>query len=217
MLVLGIETATDMASVALMDDSGPVAEYRMRRSAGHAESLPLAIHSLFDLSENGFDSLGGVAASIGPGSFTGLRIGLGLAKGMALALGLPLAVVPTLDALVEWIIPAPWAAAVIPSQRNEVYIGLYRFQAQGWKPAALVRFVPTERVEEELPEGEGIVAGPTTESLKDRIHRPEVRIVRVLPSAFAVAEAGIRQIAKGETADLDAAVPFYLKRFKGVA
>ena len=217
MLVLGIETATDMASVALSDESGPVAEYRMRRGIGHAESLPLAVRSLFELSGRGFNSLGGVAVSIGPGSFTGLRIGLGLAKGMALALGLPLAAVPTLDALAGRITPAPWAVVVIPAQRNEVYLGCYFFQSEGWKLVAPVRFVPTDQMDKELPEGEGIVAGPDVKYLQGGIRRPEVRIVRILPSAFAVAETGIRQINMGETANLDSAVPFYLKRFQGVA
>jgi tRNA threonylcarbamoyladenosine biosynthesis protein TsaB len=217
MRVLGIETATDMSSVAIADESGLTAEFTMCRGAGHAESLPLSVKTLFDRTGLAMDSLSGLAVSIGPGSFTGLRIGLGLAKGMALSLGLPLAAVPTLDALAARIPPAPWAAIVIPSQRNEVYLGLYRFGSNGWSLSDPVRFIPTDRVFEELPQGGGIMAGPNADAFRDGLHRADVIIHRLLPSALTIAEAGIRKFQKGETSDLDSTVPFYLKRFQGVA
>jgi tRNA threonylcarbamoyladenosine biosynthesis protein TsaB len=217
MRVLGIETATDFASVALADQTGPVVEFRMRRGMGHAESLPLIVRSLFERTSISMESINGLAVSIGPGSFTGLRIGLGFAKGLALSLGLPLAAVPTLDALAATIAPASWAAVVIPSQRNEVYLGLYRFDTERWLPSEPVRFITIDRIALELPEGEGILAGPNVEIFRDQIQRPGVNILRVLPSALAVAEAGIRLIQKGETCDIDGVVPFYLKRFQGVA
>lgn len=99
MIVLGIETATPLLGVALVDGRGVAGEYSLRRDRAHAERLLELIDAV--LGQCGVDraAVGGVAVSAGPGSFTGLRIGMAAAKAWAFGTGAAFCAVPTLDAL----------------------------------------------------------------------------------------------------------------------
>ncbi len=99
MNILGIETATDWCGVALIQDGECTAKIEEKIPRQHAEKLPLFYQALNDQSNLGDIQLDGIAISIGPGSFTGLRVGLGYAKGLAFAKDLPIIPVPTLQVL----------------------------------------------------------------------------------------------------------------------
>ena len=90
MLVLGIESSTMQGGVALVGETGLVAEYTLNVEVTHSERLLPALDRLLTDAGVGLEALGGLAVSIGPGSFTGLRIGLSTAKGLAAATGKPL-------------------------------------------------------------------------------------------------------------------------------
>src|SRR4030066_249418 len=98
MLVIAIETATMAGSVAIVDDARVISEITLNARATHSEKLMVAIDRLLGDSGLAIDDMDGVAVSIGPGSFTGLRIGLSAAKGLSYASGKPLIGIPTLDA-----------------------------------------------------------------------------------------------------------------------
>src|SRR4029450_12398160 len=95
----GLDTATWTAAVGLARADCALAEDVERASRAHIASLPHLVERVLARAGLGIRDVEALAVSIGPGSFTGLRIGLGLAKGLAFAGGLPLAAVPTLDAL----------------------------------------------------------------------------------------------------------------------
>src|SRR5437016_12759737 len=97
--VLAVETSTLAGGVALLDGDRLVGEYLLDVRATHSERLMPAIDRL--LADAGWapGDLQGLAVAVGPGSFTGLRIGLSAIKGLALALAIPIAAVPTLDAM----------------------------------------------------------------------------------------------------------------------
>ncbi len=99
MKLLAIETATTVASLVLLDDTGIVAVVEDKIPRKHAEMLPVYYDQLVQKTQLKLADLNGIAISIGPGSFTGLRIGLSFAKGLAYSHGLPLIPVPTLLAL----------------------------------------------------------------------------------------------------------------------
>jgi len=114
MLILAFDTATDVATSALVDD-GEVLGERVSR----AQTLLEDVDALLRQGGARPTDVGGLAVGIGPGSFTGVRVGLATARGLALALGLPVAGVSTLDALAAG---APGATPVIDARRREVFV-----------------------------------------------------------------------------------------------
>ncbi len=99
MIVLGIETATQGCGAALTRDGQLICEYRSQLKNAHERVLAPAIEHLVQDANIQMAEIAGIAVSIGPGSFTGLRIGLATAKGIAYATERPIVAVPTLEAL----------------------------------------------------------------------------------------------------------------------
>lgn len=129
--VLGIETTTPLGGVALAGDDGLIAEYAADVKGSHAPRLMEAVEQLLSGADLTPAGLSGIAVSIGPGSFTGLRVGLATAMGLARAAGLPVFPVPTLEA-VAWNTPRPDGAALavaMHARRGELYGAVYRMAA----------------------------------------------------------------------------------------
>jgi len=104
-----------------------LAEGEHRESRSHTASLPALVDEVLGRAGVSVEDVEGLAVSIGPGSFTGLRIGLALAKGIALAGGLPVVGVPTLEAL-AWVADAPAGTticAALDARKREVYAALF--------------------------------------------------------------------------------------------
>lgn len=127
MLILGIETATEQVSVALGGHEGVIALFEMARGRRHAETLTPAIDFVCDQADIGLDEVGLIAVDIGPGLFTGMRVGLAAAKALALALRLPMIGIPSLDLLAfrhrrsdRVVVP------VVDARKGEVFYALYR-------------------------------------------------------------------------------------------
>ena len=99
MNIIAIETATDICGIALIENGTCVKKIEKQIPRKHAEQLPLFYETLINSSIYNKLTIDAVAVSIGPGSFTGLRVGLGFAKGLAYAKDLPIIPVPTLYAL----------------------------------------------------------------------------------------------------------------------
>jgi tRNA threonylcarbamoyladenosine biosynthesis protein TsaB len=137
MLVLGIETATTQGSVALFGGNGLVSEYTLNVEITHSERLLPAVDRVLQDAGVALDHLEGIAVSIGPGSFTGLRIGLSTAKGLAYATGLPVVGVPTLEAM-AWTLPAAkWQICpVLDARKQEVYAALFQHEPEGLRRLA---------------------------------------------------------------------------------
>ena len=97
MNILSIETSTDWCGIALIINGQCINKIQEKTPRGHSENLPMYYNKLMNESKNFSKKIDAISVSIGPGSFTGLRIGLGFAKGLAFSKSLPIIPVPTLE------------------------------------------------------------------------------------------------------------------------
>lgn len=213
MRLLAIETATLTGGAALLDGERLVAESTLSVALTHSERLMATVDRLLDDAGWAPGTLEGLAVSVGPGSFTGLRVGLATAKGLAMALGLPIAPVPTLDALAGTLPFAAWPVApLLDARKGEVYLSLYR-----WTPGGMERLweylaLPPAEAAARLP-GATIVLGDGVGPCRPYLG-PDVAIAppaRRLPSAAVVAQLGHAILTAGGGVSAEAAAPLYLR------
>jgi len=128
MKVLGIDTSTSCGSVGLVDDGRLISEYILDIPVTHSERLLGAIGFVLGEARCVIGDLDGWAISLGPGSFTGLRIGVSTVKGLAFATRKPVAGISSLDVLASQISPTPYLICpVLDARKEEVYTALYRY------------------------------------------------------------------------------------------
>ncbi len=217
MRILAVETSTLAGGAALLDGERLVGEYTLNITATHSERLMAAVDHLLRLSGWEPTDLEGLAVAIGPGSFTGLRIGISAIKGLALALGIPVAPVPTLDALAATL---PFAThpvcPVLDAKKGQVYASLYHW-ADGamlgdWDYLALSPEELCGRLT-----GPVIFVGDAVDTLRglfearlgERAHFAPAH--RRLPSPGSVGALGHALLLSGRTVDAAALTPLYLR------
>ena len=127
MKILAIETSTPVGSIALVEGPLLKAQNILNISATHNQRLLPGIEKILTDAGWSLAGLDGFAVSIGPGSFTGLRIGLSIIKGLAWSTGKPLAGIPTLDALAGNVSFTPHQVCpILDARKGEIYTALYR-------------------------------------------------------------------------------------------
>jgi tRNA threonylcarbamoyladenosine biosynthesis protein TsaB len=132
MLVVGIETSTPQASVAIGSEQGVVASALVSRGASYNEFILPSIRFCLDQSGLEYRSLGGVAVSLGPGLFTGMRVGVATAKALAQALSVPIVGMASLDLVAYEVRYTPKTiCTVLDARRNEVFYAFYRSSPGG--------------------------------------------------------------------------------------
>ena len=151
-LLLHIETATEICSVALSENEKLLSLHEERSPNSHSATLTLLIEKVFADAGRSMRNLDAVAVSAGPGSFTGLRIGVSTAKGLCYALERPLIAVPTMQAMAAGAVElmkneSALYCSVLNSIKQEVYAALYDFNLEEIIPASpaensLVEFIP---------------------------------------------------------------------------
>ena len=151
MLILGIETATQQVSVALGGHEGVIGLVEIARGRRHAETLVPAIDFLCSQADIGLDEIGLVAVDIGPGLFTGMRVGLATAKALAQALRVPMIGIPSLDLLAfphrrsdRVVVP------VVDARKGEVFYAMYRQVPGGLQQVAPPRAAPVDELVADL-------------------------------------------------------------------
>ena len=202
-LTLSIDTATDACAVALLDGPAVLFEATITVPRSHGRRLAPLVGEAFGHAGRAPADLGLVAVSAGPGSYTGLRIGMSTAKGLALATGCAFAAVPTLRALAASASGA--VAVVLPSRRGEVYAAVYDGAEEVRAPTALA----VGAVAGWLPASLDGLGGPGADRLAEV--RPEVPRVELRPSAVAVARLAVARVEASGADDVAAAEPLYLK------
>ncbi len=227
MTVLGIETATAVCGVAIIDNGNVKAELHIEAPQAHSEKLLTMVDDVLNASQLGLQNIDVVACSIGPGSFTGLRIGLSVAKGLAYASQKPLVAVSTLEALAYNIIADSGISAstlfvpMIDARRDEVYYAGYRWNGKEiseiFAPDALKisELFPKLRAEQSV-----VLIGDGAEKFYASVHQvKEVSVFKVIPqhpgkcSAVSIARLGEIKYQQGQRDDLVSLEPQYIKEF----
>ena len=220
MKILAIETATSWQSVAILEDDSVLA--RRDQDAGGAHGMLLLPSIDRMLAEAGLrlSSLDGLACSIGPGSFTGIRVGVATCLGLRAATGLPIALVPTLEAM-AWGVKSSMISIcpVLTSRRGELYWAVFRRCIEGRLDCILPEHVgPPGSLAGSLTEP-ALVFGDGWVSMESEIRAalPSGAILSpgpqdaVKPSAVNVAILGLGRLRRGDIAG-DCVTPRYVQR-----
>lgn len=223
-LILSIETGTDICSVALANDGELMALRESDEGRDHAKKVALFVDEL--LRETGVQpsDLDAIAVGKGPGSYTGLRIGVSFAKGMCYALDIPLIAIGSLDALTEVaredydagildIEEEEWAKAklcpLVDARRMEVYAEV--FDNEGKALTDVAAEVVTEDSFKEWRKDKFVIFGngakKCTELLSDAV------FVDIAPSARGIVRLAEESFKAQKFEDLAYFEPFYLKEF----
>jgi len=218
MKVLGIETATKTGGVALLSAAGVVAEYTLSIEVTHSERLMATVERMLSDTGTPLSEVDGFAVSVGPGSFTGLRIGAATAKALAFATGRPVAAVPTLMAL-AWNVPhaAVPVCPLLDAKKQEVYAGVYRTASGGIETVIEPSVLPLADLAARLA-GPTVFTGEASLVFRREIERllggsaRFAPLAAVVPSAASVAELGRQELLAGRASDPDTLAPVYIRR-----
>lgn len=218
MHVLAFDTATDVVTVAIGRDGEPRGALQIASGRAHAERLVPAIRSLVTDTGVGLDRLAAIAVGVGPGRFTGLRVGVTTAKVMAQALRIPVVGIGTLD-LVAYPLrhTRREVVAVVDARRREVFWARYRTVPGGLERVGHEAVDPPHEVAAEL-EAAGtdvLLAGDGADRYRDvfaRIDRAELAGPEFqTPSALALLELAQGRLEREEFVAPQELVPVYLR------
>ncbi len=218
MKVLGIDTSTSCGSVGLIDDGEVIADYLLNISVTHSERLLGAIELVLKEARCHIENIDGWAIALGPGSFTGLRIGVSTVKGLALATGKPAVGISTLDVLAFQIPTTPHLICpILDARKQEVYTAFYRYkEGNALKQISPYQAIRLEDLVKNIKE-ETIFLGDGLKTYRDFILNslPTYTIYPPsplhLPHGSMVAKLGSELLQKGEYLDLATFVPIYIR------
>jgi len=236
MSVLGIETATEVCGSALVENGLVLAEKWFEARQMHSEKLVLLIDETLRSRDFMLTNVDAIAVSIGPGSFSGLRIGLSVAKGLAFACGVPIIAVPTLYALAQRAVTERLAGqegrilSLVDARRDEIYAALYTPDAGELEEVIAPCAVSTRELEAiisrpDMPAGISIVLMGDGAEKFEKFHAsvqsyPGRALRFSIPSrerrlcrAASVAIIGEQKFYRGEIADSPSLEPLYVKEF----
>ncbi|HOA23114.1 MAG TPA: tRNA (adenosine(37)-N6)-threonylcarbamoyltransferase complex dimerization subunit type 1 TsaB [Aggregatilineales bacterium] len=216
-MILAIDTATRNVSLALHDGHEVIAEMTWRTANHHTVELTPALSDMLRYSGVTPADLTALAVTLGPGSYTGLRIGMSLAKGIALAASppLPLVGIPTLDVVAA---AQPHEAerlvAVAQAGRRRINAGLYEWGEAGWQSTGEPFITTWEKLLDRL-ETTTQVAGEIDAAGAELLAAVPNRVIVASPAqnvrrAGYLAELALRRLQAGAPADAAAIAPVYL-------
>lgn len=159
MKLLALDTCLDACSAALWADGAAVAAISEPMSRGHQERLAPQVAELMAGAGWAFAELDRIAVTVGPGSFTGLRVGLAFAKGLALALGRPCIGVGVLEALARSAGTGGFTAACLDAKRGQVYLQIFIDGRAAMAPDVLPVEIAAARLAELWPGGPATLIG----------------------------------------------------------
>jgi len=216
--LLAIETATKVCSAALFKDDELLAVKEEKGDFSHAKNLAVFTDLLLKESAVASNDLSGVIVSKGPGSYTGLRIGVSFAKGLCYALKIPLISIDTLHALALGFTETKkdsfdLICPMIDARRMEVYASIFNNSLETVKPIS-ADVIQSGSYSELIKDQSIVFIGDGAEKCKTLLMAEKRTFVTdFLPSAAYLGKEGFRKFKKTETENVAYFEPFYLKEF----
>lgn len=205
MRVLSVDTCLAASSVAVIEDGRTLAARSEPMTRGHQERIAPLAKEIAGEAGIAFSALDRIAVTVGPGSFTGLRVGLSFAKGLAQALGIPCVGVNSLEALAASVEAKGFVAAVLDAKMGQVYLQVFDGGKALMAPDALDIGSATARLAELWSGGPATLVG-TGAGLLEGVLPEAVRI------DLAVADpAAIARLAAARPAPTHSPRPLYLR------
>jgi tRNA threonylcarbamoyladenosine biosynthesis protein TsaB len=216
-LILAIESSTEVCSVSLFRGQGLLGSTELQQSNVHAHKMSIIIDQL--ITHTGIDlaDLNAVAVNGGPGSYTGLRIGVSIAKGLAYALSIPLIAVDALEGLAYQALPFigenDFVIPLMDARRMEVYMAIYGYGGQVLeKSQPLV--LDHNPFDTYLDKGKVYFVGDGVEKSKNVLAHPNARFLQVGCTSRSVAAIAMDRFNEGIFEDIAYYEPNYLKEFR---
>ena len=212
-MILCIETSTAVLSVALARDGAVVCERVCTEPRSQAALTAPLVKEVLDAAGITAGECDAVCVSAGPGSYTGLRVGVSTAKGLAFGAGIPLLSMGTLDILVEGVEETPaFIVPMIDARRMEVYTAVY--SADGTRLTEVeARVIGPDAFAEYLEQGEVLFVGDGALKCREVITHPNARFKEAFPLARHMARRAQEDFDAGKFQDVAYFEPFYLKDF----
>lgn len=218
--ILHIETSTNVCSVAVSQDGECIFDKEDFSGPNHAERLGEYVDEALSFADSHAIPVDAVAVSSGPGSYTGLRIGVSMAKGICYGRNIPLLSVPTLELLSvpvllghDEIEDDALICPMLDARRMEVYAAVYNRALQPVRPIQ-ADVVDADTYKEWLDRHPVYFFGNGAAKCMETINHPNARLIKdIVPLAKWMFPLAEKKIAKGETEDVAYFVPFYLKDF----
>src|SRR3990170_3073802 len=208
MKVLGLDTSSAVLALGIIEEDKILADVKVKLEGNLSEVLwDVLNQTLRDLSLE-LKELSALAYSIGPGSFTGLRVGLAFIKGLSFSTGIPIVPVPTLDALASQVnLVKTLVIPLIDAKKDLVYSALYTNNIGTFQKISDYMLLPLDKMVEKIPQQALFIL------LEDENFRAKwndltaeknilAKVITVLPSGVAVAKLGFEKFEKNQVADL---------------
>lgn len=212
MKLLAIDTSTDYLSLAVMDGDRALARVHRKAPRAHSSRLMPMIGRVLKAAKTPLKKLDGFAISIGPGSFTGLRIGVVTVKGLAYAAKKPIVAVPTMDAIAENAANFRGIICVaLDARKNKVYAGIYKSDGRRVKRVSKFLLIPVPELLKRLAAYDSVtLLGDYAEKIGGLLPKSVVAAVSWQPTPEIVGRLGIELFNKGKFTDVEDLEPFYI-------
>ena len=218
--ILSIETASQVCSVAIHQDGVLLGNSELDIENAHSAKLLRLIEGLLQILALRVDQLQAVAVSAGPGSYTGLRIGVSTAKGICFAQDIPLIGVDTLEAIAnsvrEFAEPQSYIIPMMDARRSEVYTAIIGGEGSVMKPSYPL-VVETNPFLELLESNRVYFVGDGVGKLKTILNHPNGIFLEGSNSAIGIGALAYKRYLDGKFEDLAYFEPNYLKEFRVIA
>lgn len=220
-LILSIETSTGCGSVALtlgnIEEGRLVTEFTHRPDVTHSRRLLGSIKHIMTTADVTWEQLDAVAVSYGPGSFTGLRIGMAAAKGIAMAAAIPVLGVASLDGLaMQCIETTRQVCCVLDARKGQVYGAFYRYDstARNMQRQGAIEALTPEELMQQIHEPT-VLAGPGIKPYQDFfLSMPMLKVLPetcIQPRASSIGFLGAEQLQKSDIPPPGTLTPFYAR------